>query len=125
MADTPLGVPAGDASPDGCAPLGVVVSVADKLRTLAEWLDAHPGVRIDDVSFFAATEVEARNLSFDSLAELQAEKARIGGSWRETGHGSLGNVEKVLVRFEQEIMPGYFLKLVGWPEKLTWTAAAA
>jgi hypothetical protein len=73
QADAPLGVP-GDASTDGVeSPSVAAAATADRLRTLADWLDAHPGAVVHAVNFIdyrADGLAEANSFGVGSVDEM-------------------------------------------------------
>lgn len=110
MNDAPIGVPV-DGSRDGVgAPSRVDVPVADKLRNLADWLDAHPSAVIDDIDFidsrFSAGPVKISWFGFDSAETLAAAARAIGGRWEK-------KAGEYLFTLEQEVIPGFVFKLGG------------
>lgn len=111
MVSTPVGVP-GDDSRDGVGVTSsrVDVPVADKLRNLADWLDAHPNVRVSHVQASSYDgEVVAQDYSPETAEDLAALARSVGGKWEKVApEGS------TTFQLRQEVMPGYVISLVAW-----------
>jgi hypothetical protein len=83
MQNASNGVSGNDAR-DGSLPSRAVASTADKLRNLADWLDAHPGATVHQVSFIDVNyDGTARVSDFGagSPGVMEDRAQRIGGEW--------------------------------------------
>jgi hypothetical protein len=89
----------GDVARDGSAPSRGVVPVADSLRNLADWLDAHPSALVDQVSFIGRA-VEVFDFGTGSKGGAAERAASMGGAWtvRSGRHA---------FQYRQEIVPGF------------------
>lgn len=82
MADAPFGVPGDDASRDSVGALSRGV-VADRLRTLADWLDAHPSAVVSNITTYASQwtvscfKAETVEQMYDLACEIDG-----GGEWK-------------------------------------------
>lgn len=59
-------------------------AVAERLRTLADWLDAHPGAVVHGVNFIDATGdgvVVVNSYVADTVEEMAQRAGGLGGSW--------------------------------------------
>lgn len=100
----------GGASRDDALSSRAVVSVADRLRNLADWLDVHPAAHVSTVNLIDAGfggAVTVHDYSPKNLADLLKRAARIGGEWRRTER----ELDHSLV-FCQTIMPGVVFEMV-------------
>lgn len=110
MADTPVGVPAGDASLDGTSPSRVVVTTADKLRTLADWLDAHPGAHVSQVSFMdvgLGGPIRVTDYGAESPDDAKARAEEIGGDW-------VFGERRAILEARADVLPGFQFEIVAF-----------
>lgn len=86
----------------------VGVTVADHLRNLADWLDAHPAAEVSQVSFMDVLfgdPVKVWSFGSRSLAKAMEQSRRIGGEWRRDD-------SETMFYLKQAIMPGFEFVIV-------------
>lgn len=112
MVDAPFGVPSGDGSRGSVGALSRVdVPVAEKLRNLADWLDAHPSVCPSYVQISAFDgEVLAQDYTPETAEDLAVLARSVGGKWEKV----VVSADSLTFSLRQEVMPGYVVSLVTW-----------